>query len=124
MKMNPIKADKIQFGNSSGLPHIRRSTTNELVFFDPPVGEISLSNILSERSVSEVITVSKTTQGSDFSTIQEAIDFLPQSGGLIVVYQGSYSESLSITKPVVLISRGNVVLDSTDVTLVFLFIFF
>ena len=73
--MNPIKADKIQFGNSSGLPHIRRSTTNELVFFDPPVGEISLSNIL-ERSVSEVITVSKTTQGSDFSTIQEAIDFL------------------------------------------------
>ena len=112
--MNPIKADKIQFGNSSGLPHIRRSTTNELVFFDQPVGEISLSNILSERSVGEVITVSKTTQGADFNTIQEAIDFLPQSGGLIIIYQGSYSESISITKPIVLLSRGDVVIESTD----------
>lgn len=114
MKMNPIKADKIQFGSSSGLPHIRRSTTNELVFFDQPVGEISLSNILSERSVSEVVTVSKTTQGSDFSTIQEAVDFLPLSGGLIIIYQGTYLESISISKSVVLISRGKVVIESTD----------
>jgi len=112
--MNPIKADKIQFGSTNNVPHARRSTTNELVFFDTAVGDISLSNILSERSISEVVTVSKTAQGKDFSTIQEAIDFLPLTGGLVVVYEGVYSESLSITKPLVLISRGNVVVDSTD----------
>ena len=112
--MNPIKADKIQFGNATNLPNIHRGTSNELVLYDSLVGEISLSNMLSERSISNVVSVSKTTHGRDFSTIQEAVDFLPQTGGFIVVYEGTYSESLSITKPVVLLGRGSVVIESTD----------
>ena len=112
--MNPIKADKIQFGSTANLPNIHRGTSNELVLYDSAVGDISLSNLLSERSITNVVTVSKTTHGRDFSAIQEAIDFLPQTGGFIVVYEGTYSESLSITKPVALLGRGSVVIESND----------
>ena len=112
--MNPIKADKIQFGSTINLPNIHRGTTSELIFYDSTVGEISLSNLLSERSISNVITVSKTTQGRDFNVIQDAIDFLPEQGGLVVVYEGTYSESLVISKPIVILGRGSVVISSND----------
>lgn len=112
--MSPIKADKLQLGNLESHPSIERNTTSNLVFFDKDVGSVSLKSLVSERGIEGVVTVSKSNLGADFSTIQEAIDFLPESGGVIAIYQGVYSESLSIAKPVVMFSRGNVVVDSTD----------
>jgi hypothetical protein len=112
--MNPIKADKIQFGSLASHPNIQRDTTSSLVFYDTSVGSISLKALVGERAVDDVVSVSKSNQGADFNSVQEAIDFLPQSGGVVVVYQGTYSESLSISKPVVMFSRGEVVIDSTD----------
>ena len=113
--MNPIKADKIQFCSLASHPNIQRDTTSSLVFYDTSVGSISLKALVGERAVDDVVSVSKSNQGADFNSVQEAIDFLPQSGGVVVVYQGTYSESLSISKPVVMFSRGEVVIDSTEI---------
>jgi hypothetical protein len=114
--MNPIKADKIQFGSTINVPHITRGEGNVLNLYDPNVGSISLSSLISERGVSGVTTVSPLGEGTDFTTIQEAIDFLPQSGGLIVIYGGVYAEALTITKPISFLGRGSVTIQATDLS--------
>lgn len=112
--MNPIKADKILLGSQANHPNISRGSSSELVFFDQEAGSISLSTLVGERGVDNLVTVSKTISGSDFPTIQEAIDFLPTTGGAIVVYEGVYAEALSTSKPLTLITRGDVTLEATD----------
>lgn len=112
--MNPIKADKIQFGTLANQPHVRRGTTNNLVLYDASVGEVALSSLVSERAVENVVTVSKSSLGTDFASIQDAINFLPSTGGVVIVYGGEYSESISVSKQVTLIARGAVSITSTD----------
>lgn len=116
--MNPLKADKIQFGSSANMPNITRGTGSTLDFFDPNVGTISLSSLISERGIAGVVTVSTASIGSDFTSIQSAIDTLPETGGVVVVYEGTYSEALEVTKPITLIGRGEVVVTATDASVV------
>lgn len=85
-----------------------------LNFYDPNIGAIELSKLISERGLDNFASVSKSLIGSDYNTIQNAIDSLPTEGGLVVVYEGVYSEALTITKPVVIMARGNVSIESTD----------
>ena len=112
--MNPIKADKLLLGSLATHPSLSRGSSSELVFFDQQTGAISLSTLVGERGIDNVVTVSKTSSGADFATIQEAVDFLPATGGAVIVYEGVYEESLSVSKPLFLVARGEVVVQATD----------
>ena len=112
--MNPLKADKVQFGFLDNSPHITRGVASTLNFYDPNIGAVSLSKLISERGLDGFASVSKSLVGSDYNTIQNAIDSLPSEGGLVVIYEGVYSEALTITKPVVMLARGNVSIEATD----------
>lgn len=115
--MNPLKVDKIQFGFSAQNPYVGRNLTNGLSLFDEATGVISLGGLLGERSTGAVLYVSQGSLGKDYSTIQDAHDALPETGGTIVVFEGEYTEALSITKPVHLVGRGNVSLQASDTIL-------
>lgn len=116
--MNPIKADKIQFGSTSNMPHITRGEGSSLTFFDPNIGSVAFSSLIPERLMTDVRTVASDNLGADYTSIQDAHDSLSASGGTIVVYQGTYSEQLTITKPVHIIARGEVIVQATDLDIV------
>jgi len=113
--MNPLKIKKIQLGSSVSHPNIT-STDSKLNFYDSTVGSIRLDQLLGERYLPNVSTVSKNALGSDFTTIQSSIDSAV-TGGVIVIYGGTYEETLTITnKDLNLICIGSVSLESTDTT--------
>ena len=113
--MNPFKVNKIQLGSSEQNPHITQ-TNNSLSFYDSTVGSVRLDQILGERSIESVITVSKSVLGSSYNTIQSAINSA-SSGDLIVIYNGEYSEALTIAdKNLSFLCFGDVVLSSVDST--------
>ena len=78
--MNPLKADKVQFGFSDNSPHITRGAGSSLSLYDPNIGSVLLSSLISERGLDNFATVSKSLLGSDYSTIQSAVDSLPYRG--------------------------------------------
>lgn len=112
--MNPIKADALLLGSLANHPKVSRGSNSDLILFDQHMGSIALSTLVGERGIDNVVTVSKTSAGADFATIQEAIDFLPNTGGAVIVYEGTYTETLITTKPLFLMARGGVVVESTD----------
>ncbi len=112
--MNPLKADKVQLGFTDNSPHITRGAGSSLSLYDPNIGSVLLSTLITERGLDNFATVSKSLLGSDYSTIQSAVDSLPTEGGTVIVYGGTYAEQITISKPVVFISRGAVNIESTD----------
>lgn len=115
--MNPLKVDKIQYGFSAQNPYTGRNASNGLTLFDEATGAISLGELLGERNTEAVRYVSQGARGADVSSIQSAIDALPATGGVVVIFEGEYTETLSISKPVYLIGRGHVVIQA-DATII------
>lgn len=109
---NPTKASKVLFGATNLDPYVTKGQDSSLTFYDSTAGIQNISSLMGERNLLEVRIVSKSTLGADFNTIQEAIDNLPNSGGVVKIYEGTYQESLSISKPVTLIGLGEVIVEA------------
>jgi len=111
--MNPLKVDKIQLGPTNSSPYIARNPSGGISFYQSGVGEVPFTSILNEKQIEGVSYASATETGADFTTIQAAINDLPATGGVIYVYEGTYSENLTISKNVFLIARGEVTIEAT-----------
>lgn len=113
---NPLKTNKIQFGNSANDPSIENSN-GSLRFFDSSTGVLDLGDIKSQK-ITTVKSVSPTLSGADFTTIQEAIDSIPVNNlGVIHVYEGTYNEFLQINGDIVLIGY-NAILSANGADLI------
>ena len=97
-------------------PSISNGGANTLTLYDSTSGTITLDQLLNARVFSNVSVVSKQDSGSDYTTIQGALDALPASGGIIFIYGGVYAETLTVNKPLHLIGVGDVSIEATDTT--------
>ena len=112
--MNPLKVNKIQLGFSEQSPSISE-IEGKLSFYETSIGAIRLDQLVSERFLSEVLTVSKSLSGSDYNTISDAIQN-SENGDVIVVYSGEYEETLNISNNIHILCMGKVKLISQDAT--------
>lgn len=100
--MNPFRANRVTFGAGAGSPYIE-NLDGALSFFDPAVGSVNFQTLSNVRSP-VVKRVSPVAEGSDFTSIQDAIDSIDvDSKGVIYVYGGTYEESLTIRADIDLI---------------------
>lgn len=117
--MNPFKANKVQLGFSDQSPSIS-SDNNALNLYDSSHGNIKLGQLAGTNFLDGVLNVGKNAVGSDYLTIQEAVDNI-SDGGCIFVHEGTYTENLTIAnKNISIICFGRVrlqVIDSTAITI-------
>lgn len=102
-----VDAVQIEPGTTdSGGPRIieRDTTTGDLLFKSPqhPVG-VTLSKLAGQASVENVLIVGSGGAGSEFSSIQDALDRIPVGSSssdpwVVLVYPGVYREDVVIEK--------------------------
>ena len=112
--MNPLKVNKIQLGFSDQSPSVSE-TDGKLSFYQTSIGSIRLDQLVGERFLDEVLTVSKSLSGSDYNNISDAIQN-SENGNVIVVYSGEYEETLNISNDIHILCMGKVKLISQDAT--------
>lgn len=123
MPQSPFQADQFQVEPSSGdTITISRNTDGSLKFVDALVTSgISLSQLIAIQALSNVFVVGNSLVGASHTTIQSAIDEVPNTASstdpyLIVVTSGTYQEDILIEKNgIILLALGYAVLQSATV---------
>jgi hypothetical protein len=121
MPQPPFLLDSLQVAPGSGdtITISRDAPTGSLRFLDSVVSlGVNLSDLVGIRNVTGVLVVGRGGGGSQFTSIQDALDAIPTSSDinspyLVLVLPGVYSENLVLDKDgVSLVGLGGVVLTS------------
>jgi hypothetical protein len=122
MPQPPFLIDQLQVEPGSGQTLLinRDSTTGSLKFTDAVVtAGVLLKDLISLNSVTGVYIVGAGGSGADYTTIQDALDAVPNtsspsSPSLVLVLPGEYTENLTVGKDgVALIGLGGVYLQNS-----------
>ena len=122
MPQPPFHIDQLQIEPGSGQTLLinRDATTGSLKFTDAVVtAGVLLKNLVNVNNVTGVYTVGSGGTGAGYSTIQDALDAIPNTSSpanpsLVLVLPGQYTENLTVEKDgVALIGLGGVYLQNS-----------